>query len=418
MVLDGPIRITVTQTGQQSTLARIIEMVKAAQREKPPVQKLADKISAWFVPIVLVISLGTFLIEYFLLEFTVRDSVMNAIAVLVISCPCAMGLATPTAVMVGIGRAAKTGILIRSGKVLEQLNGIGAVVFDKTGTLTTGLFKAIEFSFVNEIEAAEIKSVTYSLEKHSSHPLAVSIAQLLSGSGNVEMHDVQEEKGVGISGKDAAGNLWSIGSWRISTDQFANHDLYILRNKVLVATANLQDEIKPGVQEVIDYLKSKKIRTILLSGDRQSKCDDVASKLGITEVYGQQLPDEKLKRIEELTSKITTVMVGDGINDAPSLAKATIGISLSDASKAALHSAQIIVPGATSLIHIKTALLIGTQSMRTIKQNLFWAFFYNVLAIPLAACGFLSPMVAALSMAFSDVIVIGNSLLLRTKKLE
>jgi len=418
VLLDGPVRFVVTRSGQQSTLALIIESVKAAQREKPPVQKLADKISAWFVPIVLIIALATFLIERFALGFTLQNSIMNAIAVLVISCPCAMGLATPTAVMVGIGRAARQGILIRSGKVLEQLNDIGAVVFDKTGTITTGHFKSIQLTVAEGSSEEEIRSAISSLEKHSSHPLAISIIELLGATSVLEMRDLKETKGVGISGKDQRGNQWTIGSWRITESVGSNHDIYVLRNTILVATADLEDEIKPGVQELIHYLKSKNIRSILLSGDRQIKCDSVAKELGITEVFAEQLPEQKLKVIEELSKSVKTVMIGDGINDAPALAKADIGISLSDASKAALNSAQVIVPGTTSLLHVKQALLIGSNSMKTIKQNLFWAFFYNALAIPLAAAGYLSPMIAALSMAFSDIIVIGNSLRLRNKKLE
>lgn len=418
ILLDGPLRFQVQKTGQQSTLALIIESVKAAQREKPPVQKLADKISAWFVPIVLLISLSTFLVEYFALHFQLRDAIMNAIAVLVVSCPCAMGLATPTAVMVGIGRAARSGILIRSGKVLEELNNVKIVVFDKTGTITTGKFHAISLQAKDSNSTEEIRSALASLEKYSSHPLAVSILELLNETSTIEMRDVKEEKGVGISGVDTQGNTWEVGSWRIVGKNQEHHDLFILKNKELVATADLQDDIKPGVKNLVDYLHSKNIRTVLLSGDRKDKCEQVAKAIGITEVYYEQLPDQKLLKIGELVAAGKTVMIGDGVNDAPALAKANIGISLSDASKAALNSAQVIVPGESSLEHVKVALLIGVHSMKTIKQNLFWAFFYNTLAIPIAAAGFLSPMVAALSMAFSDVIVIGNSLRLRNKKLK
>jgi Cu+-exporting ATPase len=393
-------------------------MVKAAQREKPPVQKLADKISAWFVPIVLAISVGTFAVEYFALDFQLKNAVLNAIAVLVISCPCAMGLATPTAVMVGVGRAAKKGILIRSGKALEELGNVKTVVFDKTGTLTTGKFISLRFGFMNEADEAEVKRAVWSLEKQSSHPIAKSILALMTEQEMMPMKAVREEMGIGVFGTDENNNEWRIGSWRVAPNEKVKHDFFVVKNGIPVASVDLQDEIKPGAKETIDYLLSKDIQVVLLSGDRKEKCDEVAGKLGIKNIFAEQLPDEKLKRISDYAAKGTTVMVGDGINDAPSLSRANVGISLSDASKAAINSAQVIVPGENNLLVVKTAIQIGKKSMITIRQNLFWAFFYNVIAIPIAAAGFLTPMIAALAMSFSDVIVIGNSLLLRTKKLN
>lgn len=418
VLIDGPVRFRVTKTGQQSTLASIIEMVKAAQREKAPIQKLADQISAWFVPIVLLISAGTFLVEYFAFDFSLPAAVLNAIAVLVISCPCAMGLATPTAVMAGVGRAAKLGILIRSGKTLEELGGLKTVVFDKTGTLTTGNFTKISFRFRDKSPEAEIRRVVYSLEKQSSHPIASSVLRLMKTEEPIAMTEVREEMGIGIFGKDPQGNEWRIGSWRAAPGEETKHDIFILKNNIVVASADLFDEIKQGAKEVVDYLRGKNIEVVLLSGDRREKCESVAKELNITNVLAEQMPQEKLNRISGFVSKGTTAMVGDGVNDAPSLARANVGISLSDASKAAMNSAQVIVPGENDLTKVKTAVMIGRQSLRTIRQNLFWAFFYNVIAIPIAALGYLVPMIAALAMSLSDVIVIGNSLLLRTKKLR
>lgn len=418
VLLDGPVRFRVTGTGQQSTLARIIEMVKAAQREKPPVQKLADKISAWFVPVVLLISIGTFVVEYFALSFELRYAIMNAIAVLVISCPCAMGLATPTAVMVGVGRAAKKGILIRSGKSLEELGNVKTVVFDKTGTLTTGKFKSLDLKIREGENSREVKRALWSLEKQSSHPIAQAILALMTEHEPISMSAVREEMGIGVFGTDAAGNEWRIGSWRVAPKETEKHDFFIVKNGNVVASVDLQDEIKPGAKETVEYLLANDINVVMLSGDRREKCEVVAKALGITNVFAEQLPDEKLKRISDYSAAGITVMVGDGINDAPSLSRANVGISLSDASKAAINSAQVIVPGENNLVVVKTAIQIGKKSMTTIRQNLFWAFFYNVIAIPIAAAGFLTPMIAALAMSFSDVIVIGNSLLLRTKKLN
>lgn len=418
VLLDGPIRFKVSRTGSQNTLARIIELVKSAQREKPPIQRLADRISAWFVPIVIGISLFTFGIEYWILNFALRDSIMNAVAVLVISCPCAMGLATPTAVMVGVGRAAKAGILIRSGAVLEVLQQVQYAVFDKTGTLTTGKFSAVDIKAEQGFQKQEIESALLALELQSAHPLAHSLVEILKGKTAMNLSEVSETKGVGIRGKDVSGNVWEAGSWRIFPDGNKQHDIYILKNGELAGRADLKDEIKSGAAEVIQLMKAQGIKVVLLSGDRQQKCLEVAQVLGIEEVHAEQLPEDKLKFITDLSVRNKTLMIGDGINDAPALAKATVGMALSDATKAAISTAQIIVPGSTSLQPVAEALLIGKHTLKTIRQNLFWAFFYNVVAIPLAAAGFLSPMLSALSMAFSDIIVIGNSLVLRSKKLR
>lgn len=418
VLLDGPIRFKVTRTGSQNTLARIIELVKSAQREKPPIQRLADRISAWFVPIVIGIALITFGIEYWMLNFTLRESIMNAVAVLVISCPCAMGLATPTAVMVGVGRAAKAGILVRSGAVLEILQQVQYAVFDKTGTLTTGNFSAVQINAEQGFQKDEIESALLGLEMQSAHPLAHSLVEILKGKPALSLSDVSETKGVGIRGKDVSGNTWEVGSWRIFPEGNKQHDIYILKNGTCAGYADLKDEIKPGAAEVVHLMKSQGIKVVLLSGDRKQKCEEVAHTLGIDEIHAEQLPEDKLNFITKLSAKNKTLMIGDGINDAPALAKATVGMALSDATKAAISTAQIIVPGSTSMQPVAEALLIGKHTLKTIRQNLFWAFFYNVIAIPLAAAGFLSPMISALSMAFSDVIVIGNSLLLRTKKLR
>jgi Cu+-exporting ATPase len=418
ILLDGPVRLKVIRTGSQNTLARIIELVKSAQREKPPIQRLADKISAWFVPIVISISFITFAIEFWGLGFSLRDSVMNAVAVLVISCPCAMGLATPTAVMVAVGRAARSGILVRSGAVLEILQQIEYAVFDKTGTLTTGKFSSINITSCSDVSKDEIESALAGLESQSSHPLASSITELLKGKSATNFRDVSETKGVGIKGIDSDGNQWEAGSWRITNSSDKSHDIFILKNAKLIGYADMQDEIKSGAAEVIQLMKSQGIKVVLLSGDRHQKCMEVGSKLGIEEIHSEQLPEDKLRFITLLSASHKTLMIGDGINDAPALAKATIGMALSDATKAAITTAQIIVPGTNSMHPVADALMIGTHTLKTIRQNLFWAFFYNVIAIPLAAAGFLSPMISALSMAFSDVIVIGNSLLLRSKKLK
>ncbi len=422
ILIDGPIRMLVTQIGSDSVLAQIISMVKKAQQDKPPVQQLADKISAIFVPVVLTISLSTFLIAHFGFHHSMKDALMNSIAVLVISCPCAMGLATPTAVMVGIGRAAKNGILIRGGRTLEQIAEIKTVVFDKTGTITTGNFSNIQIQSFSDLDANKIKEILLALESHSSHPLAKSIVGLLQKENIIassEIEKITEEQGIGLNAIDTANNNWSLGSWRtLKNNQATGHDIYLMKNGGLIAGITLEDEIRSGMKELISFLHSKNIHTILLSGDRKEKCETVAKSIGIQEVYSEQLPAQKLELISRLSKENKTAMVGDGINDAPALARADVGISPGEATKSAMQSAQVILLGHGDLSRIRETFLIGKHSLRTIKQNLFWAFFYNAIAIPIAAFGLLSPIVAALSMAFSDVIVIGNSIRLRSKKLS
>ncbi len=426
VLMEGPIRMMVTRTGTDTMLAHIISMVKKAQQEKPPVQQLADKISAIFVPIVLFISVLTFFLAHFAFGHSIQQSLMQSIAVLVISCPCAMGLATPTAVMVGIGRSAKNGILIRGGRTLEQLAGIKTVVFDKTGTLTTGNFSNIRIVpqdlGTDSMDAKRVKEILLAFEQNSVHPLAKSIVALLKKENvqaATDMKKITEQKGIGLNGVDEKGNNWSVGSWRmLGNDKKADYDIYILKNGNVAAGISLEDEIRPGMKELMDFFRSKNIHTVLLSGDRKEKCESVAKAIGISEVVAEQLPEQKLEFISALSKKGKTAMVGDGINDAPALARADVGISPGEATQAAMQSAQVLLLKQNDLTGIKSAFLIGEHSLKTIKQNLFWAFFYNVVAIPIAAFGFLTPIVAALSMAFSDVIVIGNSIRLRTKKLS
>ena len=422
ILLSGPVRMMVLQYGSDTALSHIISLVKKAQTEKPPVQQLADKISAVFVPVVLGISILTFLLSDFVFGMPLREALMHSIAVLVISCPCAMGLATPTAVMVGIGRAAKNGILIRGGRTLEKLAEVKTIVFDKTGTLTTGNFSGLEIDLLGNIPMEQVRQIIFTLEQHSSHPLAKSLISLLAKENrpaSMKFRDISEEKGIGLTGTDDAGNKWSLGSGRLlNGSRKIIHDIYLLKNDEAVAGINMRDEIRAGMKPVIEFLHSKNIRTVLLTGDRQAKADEVAKALGIQQVFAEQLPHEKLELIEKLSKESKTAMVGDGINDAPSLARADVGISFGDATKVAMQSSDVVLLGDNGPARLQDAVLIGRHSMTTIRQNLFWAFFYNAIAIPVAAVGFLSPMIAALSMAFSDVIVIGNSIRFRTKKLS
>ncbi len=425
IVVNGNLRMRTESVGNETVLAKIIELVKKAQQNKPNIQKLGDKISAIFVPTVLAISIVTFFVNYFFVHFEsgfiFRESMMRAIAVMVISCPCAMGLATPTAVMVGIGRAARKGILIKGGSTLEEFAKIKNIVFDKTGTLTTGNFKIKNITTYNNATETEVKELVFQLEQHSSHPIAKSIVIELKGTNtNKIFTNIKEEKGLGVSCNDDANNEYKIGSYKIATHLTLSdmHSVYVIKNNVLIATIDMEDEIKTNAKQLISNLHYSGITTFMLSGDNKIKCESMAQQLSIDKVYSEQLPSQKLELIDKLVKENPTAMVGDGVNDAPALAKATVGISLSNATQVAIQSAQIILLKSNDMNILTHAHLISKHTLITIKQNLFWAFIYNIVAIPIAAMGFLSPAMGALAMALSDVIVIGNSIRLKTKKLS
>ena len=417
IISDGTVKAQVTAVGNDTVLSGILNMVKQAQGEKPPVQKLADKISAVFIPLVLGIAAITLIISWIILkDFT--PALMRSIAVLVIACPCAMGLATPAAIAVGLGRAAKTGILFRNATSLETFKDIKKVVFDKTGTLTTGKFTIGSFKLINEaVGEEEFKRIAFSLEKFSNHPIAKSITAGWKTKDEIKWKKVEEVKGFGMKAEDTAGNTWWAGSFKVAQQMTADdtHNVYITKNNELLGWIDVNDEIRPEAKSVIDYLHSKNIETILLSGDRLTKCNQLASQLGIDTVIAEQTPEQKLVKIDELNKQSPTAMVGDGINDAPALAKATIGISMNEASQIAVQSAQVILMN-HGLKNLPTALGLGTHTYLTIKQNLMWAFAYNIVAIPIAAFGLLTPTFGALVMGMSDVVLAINSVRLFIKK--
>lgn len=414
---NGTVKAQVTAIGNDTVLSGIINMVKEAQGEKPPVQQMADKISAIFVPIVIGIAIVTLVINWIVLsEFS--SALMRSIAVLVIACPCAMGLATPAAIAVGLGRGARKGILFRNATSLELFKDIKQVVFDKTGTLTTGKFAISNSHYV--IEEAEFKKIVYSLEKYSNHPIAKSIAEAWKTKEEIRWDQTEEIKGIGMKAKDKEGNIYEAGSYKIAgqlTTEDA-HNVYVVKNGRLLGWIDVKDELRPESKSVVNYLHQKGIKTILLSGDRLRKTEQLAAEVGIDEVIAEQSPEQKLEKIGALTASAPTAMVGDGINDAPALAKATIGISMSDASHIAVQSAQVILTK-NGLQDLPTALGLGKHTYITIKQNLFWAFAYNIVAIPVAAFGLLGiygPTYGALIMALSDVILAVNSARLFVKK--
>jgi len=427
---SGTLKTMVTAVGEDTVLANILKMVKEAQTEKPPIQQLADKISAIFVPAVISIAVVTFLLNYFLGQLPFSNSLLRAIAVLVISCPCAMGLATPAAIAVGLGRAARNGVLFKNAKSLEIFKSITQVVFDKTGTLTTGQFSIAGFQIVNRessdvnretenniVTHDEFKRIAFSLEKYSNHPIAKAIAKEWKIKDDIRWAKIEEIKGLGMQATDKEGNEYMAGSHKAAAQLTKDtaHNIYITKNNTLLGTIDVTDEIRPEAKEVVRLLKLKGIKTILLSGDRKEKCDQVAKELGIDEVVAEQTPEQKLEKIAAYNQIAPTAMVGDGINDAPALAKATVGISLSDASHIAMQSAQVVLMN-YGIKNLPLSLGLGKHTYITIKENLFWAFVYNIVAIPVAALGFLSPTFGALMMGLSDVVLAINSVRLNFKK--
>ena len=416
-ISSGTVKCYVTAVGKETVKSSIVQMMKQAQMHKPPVQKLADKISGIFVPVVIGIAIITIAINYFFADQTFQESLMRSIAVLVISCPCAMGLATPAAIAVGLGRGARLGILFTDTKSMELFKEMKQIVFDKTGTLTTGKFSITGFETTMESKE-EFKRLVYSLEKFSNHPIAQSIADAWKTKQPVIWKKIDEIKGVGMKGEDKQGNLFEIGSARANDgNKEKAHHLYIKQNNENIGWIDISDEIRPEAKQVIDFCKVQNIRTILLSGDTKDKCEFIANELGIDEVIAEQNPKLKLEKIEELVKLAPTVMVGDGINDAPALAKASISISLGKASQLAIQSASVILMDG-GLTKLPAAMQLGKKTYDTIKSNLFWAFIYNIVAIPVAAVGLLTPTAGALVMGLSDVVLAVNSLWLNFKKID
>jgi len=382
-----------------------------------------------------------------------------------------MGLATPAAIAVGLGRGAKTGILFRNATSLELFKDIRQVVFDKTGTLTTGKFVIADFAIdtltvkremsnvsressvvsnqsasstdhspltihespftshasrlttpsaaegLPKAQPEEFKRLVYSLEKYSNHPIAKAITQEWKTKDEIRWNKIEEVKGLGMKATDKDGNEYWAGSYRL-VEKFTEddkHSVYVVENGQLLAWIDVKDEIRAEAKQVVNYLHSKNIKTILLSGDRTAKCEQLAKELGIDEVIAEQTPEQKLKKIGELNAIAPTAMVGDGINDAPALAKASVGVSMSEASQIAMQTAQVVLMG-SGLRNLPTALGLGKHTYLTIRQNLFWAFFYNIIAIPVAAFGFLTPTFGALVMGLSDVVLGVNSVRLFVKK--
>lgn len=408
---NGVLRISVSATGNESTLARIIRLVEEAQLKKAPIQRLVDRVSSVFVPVVMAIALITLLVTG-IFSGNWEIAIVNAVAVLVIACPCALGLATPTSIMVGTGVSATHGILIKDAEALEVVHSVKTIAFDKTGTLTEGK-PVLKELVVHSGEEVDVLKILSSLQSGSEHPLAKAVVQ---EAVRRKISWPRGEKIVTIPGKGISGSVegrtFRIVKSEASSDMTSS-DL-LNENGQVLATMRFTDDLKPGSKRTITTLHSLGIKTVMLTGDNERTARKIADSLGIDEVFSDVLPEEKAELVKKLKSRGGIVaMVGDGINDAPALASADVGIAMSTGTDVAMHSAGITLLQGNPLL-IADAISVSRRTYAKIRQNLFWAFIYNVVGIPLAALGYLSPAVAGLAMALSSVSVVTNSLLLRT----
>ncbi|CNE70478.1 ActP protein [Streptococcus agalactiae MRI Z1-219] len=436
---QGSLTIFVEKEAGGSLLSQIINLVEAAQTSKAPIANLADKVSGVFVPFVIVIAILSGLSWYLILGQSFAFSLKIMIAVLVIACPCALGLATPTAIMVASGKAAENGILFKGGEVLEKAHHIDTIVFDKTGTLTKGKPEVVAIKTYGG-DKEEFLGQVASVEKLSNHPLSQTIVNKAKEK-ELPLREVMAFKNILGYGLSATinGKTMLVGNANLMTKNDVNLDLakadieiaqeeaqtvvYVSENGVLSGLITLTDQLKTDSQETVKQLQRLGFNLVLLTGDNKASADAIAQKLGITTVVSEVLPDQKANVILELKEKGGQIaMVGDGINDAPALASSDVGISMSSGTDIAIESADIVLmkPELTDLLK---AMTISKQTIQIIKENLFWTFFYNVLAIPVAmgvlhlfGGPLLNPMLAGLAMAFSSVSVVLNALRLKVLK--
>lgn len=429
---SGVLHVSTTAVGASTVLSKIVRMVASAQAKKAPIQRLVDRVSAIFVPVVFILACLT-LLGWGLWGGDWQTAILNAVAVLVIACPCALGLATPTAIMVGTGVAARHGILIKDAEALELAHAVKTVAFDKTGTLTEGKPHLVKIVPASGEEEDEILILAASLQRESEHPLAKAVlnASQIKQLSLLPAHAVKAIPGMGLQGVigedtfvlgnralvETLGLNATISEQEIAGIESNTYSVswlcYLSAKPQILGMLAFADQLRPNAQQAVDALHRQGIHTVMISGDNHASAAHVANRLGINTFYAPILPHDKAQIIQSLKQREGLVaMVGDGVNDAPALAEADVGVAMSDGTDIAMHAAGItLMRGNPALV--ADALAISKRTYFKIRQNLFWAFIYNVVGIPLAAFGFLNPMIAGAAMALSSVSVVSNALTLK-----
>ena len=441
----GRLLVRATRVGADTELAHIAKMVEDAQASKAPVQQLVDKVSSIFVPVVIVLAVLT-LVAWLALGGTTEQAFTAAVAVLIIACPCALGLATPTAIMVGTGRGAELGILIRSASTLESSRDIATIVLDKTGTLTSGAMRVHSVTPAEGWSEANVRALAGTAESGSEHPIARAIVEAAGGSSDaLTLEDARAHVGRGLTAR-VSGSLGGItGPWEVEITaasdagqasagtenptvpslpaplaaslreaEQAGHTTSLVRvNGEIAGLVRVSDTVKPEATKVVEEIRALGIEPVMATGDNPAAAEHIAREVGIEKVHASLTPAAKLDLVKSLRGEGASVaMVGDGINDTAALAEADLGFAMGTGTDAAMNSGDIVLTGG-DIAQIPTAIRLSRASVRTIRWNLFWAFIYNVIAIPLAMLGLLGPVIAAAAMAFSSVFVVSNSLRLK-----